>query len=375
MISQSGNVAVNALGSRRGIGFHTVVSTGNQAVLDASDWLAALAERRRRRLGRAVPRVRRRRRQARRGAGALRRARDRRRRAQGRRLGGAARAPRPPTPARSPATSASSAALVEEAGAAWAADPHELLELARVLAEPRARPRGDGGLAVLTCSGGDSGLAADEARAARARAAARSRRRPRERLAALLPERRDGRQPARLHVADLGRDRAPAPRSSRRSAHDPAIDQLLLCYDHPRGLAPEHEAEWAARARGRSPTGALESGAASLFASTLPDLLDEARPASSPAAASPTVAGLATALVCAVALRAPPGRPRPAARDRGGRGARGGPAAATADGWLGEAEAKAIAARTPGSRCRRAAWSPTPTARSSSPASSAARSR
>ncbi len=65
-------------------------------------------------------------------------------------------------------------ALVEEAGAAWAHDPHELLELARVLAEPRARPRGDGGLAILTCSGGDSSIAADEAarigdRAARAR--------------------------------------------------------------------------------------------------------------------------------------------------------------------------------------------------------------
>ena len=95
-------------------------------------------------------------------------------------------------------------ALVEEAGAAWAADPHELLELARVLAEPRARPRGHGGLAILTCSGGDSSIAADEA----------------ARLGAELPElaagdppatgaaaagRGDGRQPARLHGDDLGR--------------------------------------------------------------------------------------------------------------------------------------------------------------------------
>ena len=54
-------------------------------------------------------------------------------------------------------------ALIEEAGAAWASEPHELLELARVLAEPRARPSGSGRLAVLTCSGGDSGVAADEA--------------------------------------------------------------------------------------------------------------------------------------------------------------------------------------------------------------------
>src|SRR5262249_4838293 len=54
-------------------------------------------------------------------------------------------------------------ALVEEAGATWGRDPHELLEVARALAEPRARParRGRAGLAVLTCSGGDSGTAAD----------------------------------------------------------------------------------------------------------------------------------------------------------------------------------------------------------------------
>lgn len=45
MVTQSGNVGVNALGSRRGIRWHTVVSTGNQVVCPASDWLAALAER------------------------------------------------------------------------------------------------------------------------------------------------------------------------------------------------------------------------------------------------------------------------------------------------------------------------------------------
>ena len=44
MISQSGNVAVNALRTRRGIGFHTVISTGNGAVCDPADWLLALCE-------------------------------------------------------------------------------------------------------------------------------------------------------------------------------------------------------------------------------------------------------------------------------------------------------------------------------------------
>ena len=45
LISQSGNVAVNALASRRGLRLHTVVSCGNQAVLDATDFLEALCER------------------------------------------------------------------------------------------------------------------------------------------------------------------------------------------------------------------------------------------------------------------------------------------------------------------------------------------
>ena len=36
LVSQSGNVAVNALASARGLRLHTVVSCGNQAVLDAA---------------------------------------------------------------------------------------------------------------------------------------------------------------------------------------------------------------------------------------------------------------------------------------------------------------------------------------------------
>ena len=43
LVSQSGNVAVNALAAMRGLRFHTVVSSGNQAVLRASDYLTALA--------------------------------------------------------------------------------------------------------------------------------------------------------------------------------------------------------------------------------------------------------------------------------------------------------------------------------------------
>ncbi|HEY2768982.1 MAG TPA: CoA-binding protein, partial [Solirubrobacteraceae bacterium] len=43
LVSQSGNVAVNALATRRGLRFHTVIASGNQAVLGAADYLASLA--------------------------------------------------------------------------------------------------------------------------------------------------------------------------------------------------------------------------------------------------------------------------------------------------------------------------------------------
>jgi acetate---CoA ligase (ADP-forming) len=44
LISQSGNVAVNALAVGRGLQFHTVASVGNQAVLDAAALLSALVD-------------------------------------------------------------------------------------------------------------------------------------------------------------------------------------------------------------------------------------------------------------------------------------------------------------------------------------------
>ncbi len=44
LVSQSGNVAVNALATLRGLRFHTVVASGNQAVLSAADYLSFLAD-------------------------------------------------------------------------------------------------------------------------------------------------------------------------------------------------------------------------------------------------------------------------------------------------------------------------------------------
>ena len=43
LVSQSGNVAVNALAGRRALRFHTVVSCGNATVVDPAEWMLELA--------------------------------------------------------------------------------------------------------------------------------------------------------------------------------------------------------------------------------------------------------------------------------------------------------------------------------------------
>ena len=137
LVSQSGNVAVNALAARRGPRFHTVVSCGNSVMVDPADWLAALAQEQgvgsialyleadgdgaalcealavcaERGVGVAVLKV---------GSSAA---------------GAAAAA------AHTGAIAGDQRifrALVEEAGAAWAADVHDLLELAKAMAVPDA---------------------------------------------------------------------------------------------------------------------------------------------------------------------------------------------------------------------------------------------
>ena len=334
MISQSGNVAVNAIGSRRGIDFHTVISTGNQAVLDASDWLDALAaepgigsvamflesDGDGARLAEALARC------AERGVGVA-----------------VLKVGSSEAGARSAASHTGALAgdqrvfraLIEEAGGAWAADPHDLLELARALSEPRARPAGAGGLAVLTCSGGDSGLAADECLSAGIElpelSAATG-----ATLRELLPEAATIANPldyTSLVWADTDRLRQIA----AAVGSDPGIDQLLLCYDHPHGLSEEHEAEWAAVREGLA-AGAIESGTAALFASTLPDLVDERATRELGARGLPAIAGLRTAIACTAALAQPRVEP---ARMRAIAGAvRDAAGDAEGDGWVPEAAAK-----------------------------------
>jgi acyl-CoA synthetase (NDP forming) len=343
MITQSGNLAVNAIGSRRGIDFHTLVSAGNQTVLDAADWLAALAARdgvrsialfleedgdgarlsealalcAERDVGVAVLKVG----ESRAGAQAA--------AAHTGAVAGDQRAFR---------------ALVEEAGAAWVRDPHELLEAARVLAEPRARPRrprrqGSPGLAVLTCSGGDSGIAADLADAAGVEVPPLADE-TRHRLDELLPDAATPGNPLDYTSLIWGESELLAS-IVEAVGGDPGIDQLLLLYDHPAGLRPEHEDQWRAVRTGLA-NGAERSDSAAVIASTLPDLLDDTATRELAVRGIPAVAGLTTALACVRALRRPPGDPArlraiSAAASRARRGSNG----AGGD-WLGEAAAKRL---------------------------------
>ncbi len=336
MISQSGNVAVNALGSRRGIGFHTVISTGNQAVCDAADWLgalsasdgvrsialflesdgdgervaAALADCAEREIGVVVLKVG----ASEAGAGAA--------AAHTGSLAGDQRVFR---------------ALIEESGACWARDPHELLELARILAEPRARPSGRGGLAFLTCSGGDSGIAADEADRIGLELPTLA---PptRERLAELLPEAATIANPLD-YTSQIWAERERLAAIVAAVGDDPAVDQMVIFHDTPEELTPETEPGWQDTRRGLA-DGAERAAAAPLFASTLPDLIGEGIITELSDRGIASVGGLITAVQCAAELRRPagdPGRLREIAaaasraRSAGGDGS-----------WLGEAETKAL---------------------------------
>jgi acetyl-CoA synthetase len=335
VISQSGNVAVNALASGRGLRLHTVVSCGNQAVVDATDWLHALAGRDGvrsialfleadgdgARLCEALARCA----DAGVGVAVLK--------------VGASAAGASAAAAHTGAIAGDHAAfraLVEEAGAAWADDVHDLLELGKVLAVRRARPRGDGGLAILTCSGGDSGLGADDA-ARRGLALPPLAPATAARLRELLPAAATIANPLDYTAIIWGevetlRDTIAA------VADDPAIDQVLVFYDQPPALDGPSRASWDAVREGIR-AGAAAGAAPVLVASTLPELLDDEAAWELACADVATAAGLRTGMACAAALRRPPGdaerlRRIAAVVVRSAPGA-----------WLDEVQAKALLAR------------------------------
>jgi acyl-CoA synthetase (NDP forming) len=335
LISQSGNVAVNALGTSRGLRFHTVIASGNQAVVSAADYLEALAGSEGLRAialyleddggpslcdGLAACAA----------AGV---------RVVVLKVGSSA--------AGSRAAAAHSAALagdqrvfralVEEAGAIWAADLHELLELAKTLAVPRAaqaRP----GLAIMTCSGGDSALGADEA-AVHGLELPELSADTTARLAGLLPSAATVANPLD-YTAMIWGDRAALAALVQTVGEDPGVGQVLVFYDEPDDATGTVDASWGV-VREAIIDGAASSPVPTLVSSTLPELLDDGSAWRFAQAGVPAVAGLRTGIRCASALLSRPGAPgRLAEIAAAARSFRGVPGAASE--WVGEFESKQL---------------------------------
>jgi acetate---CoA ligase (ADP-forming) len=307
LVSQSGNVAVNALAARRGIRFHTVVSCGNSVAVDPAEWTAALARDEEVRsialyveadgdgalLCEALAEC------AERGVGvAVLKA--------GESTAGAAAAA-----AHTGAVAGDQRvfrALVEEAGAAWAEDVHDLLEIAKSLAVKGVRPlesttlKGSdpSGLGILTCSGGDSALAADECERLGLRLpllAAESAARLRD----LLPGAATVGNPLDYTALIWGE-------VERLSdiivaiGDDPSVDSLLIFYDQATDAG--RGGSWAAVREGIL-LGASRCPVPVMVSSTLPELLDEHAALAFIDAGVPAVAGLRTGLACAAAVLTP----------------------------------------------------------------------
>jgi acetyl-CoA synthetase len=309
LVSQSGNAAVNALATQRGLRFHTVVSSGNQSVLSAADYLEALA----REDGlRSV---------------ALYLEDD-----GGQRLceGLAACAEAGvrvavlkvgSSPAGVRAAAAHSGALagdqrvfralLDEAGAVLAEDLHDLLEVAKAFAtsrpyRPAGSPAAEAGLAILTCSGGDSAQGADEA-ARRELALPTFAPKTCERLRRLLPPAATVANPLDYTTMIWG-DAAALEQLITTVASDPAIDQVLVLYDQPRELDSASEQSWSA-VRDGIIASAARGDVPVIVASTLPELLDDAAAWRFASHGIAPMAGLRAGLLCAAALRRPPGDP------------------------------------------------------------------
>ena len=183
------------------------------------------------------------------------------------------------------------AALVAEAGGAWCHDPHELLETAKLMATPR--PTRSGGLAVVTCSGGDSVITADEAdrlgvpladltdatRTAARRAAARRR----------------GRSPTRSTTPTCCGPTPPRVRALVETlAADPGVSQVLYVQDTPPDLSDADAAEWKDTRDGLVTADIPGTGKA--VASGLPELMPAAVAESLAADGVTALAGIPTAL-------------------------------------------------------------------------------
>ncbi len=332
LVSQSGNVAVNAIGAARALYLHTVVSCGNQAVLEAADYLVALAQQE------GVRSV----------ALYLEAEGDGAQLAEGlalcaeREIGVAVLKSGRSTLGASAAAAHTGAvagdakvlrALVEEAGGAWVDDPHELLETAKAMAHGRRKVAG--GVAVITCSGGDAAISADEA----------------DRLEIPLPplaeETKAALKPIVPHAATIGNpldytamlwgDVEGIADIVRTTASDPSLGQVLVYYDLPQKMGAAATYSWNSQLDGILLAN-QDSVAPVIVASTLPDLLPEDMVDKCLQRGVPAVWGLTTGIKVADAMRRPFGDP---ARLR----AMGAIAGAAEPGeWLAEHEAKTMLA-------------------------------
>jgi acetate---CoA ligase (ADP-forming) len=222
-----------------------------------------------------------------------------------------------------------------------------LLELAKTLAvvsAPRrvsARGRGENagerGLAIMTCSGGDSAQGADEAERLGVElpelAPATC-----DRLRDLLPEAATAANPLD-YTAMIWGDAPALSGLVQTLGADPAIDRVLVFYDQPADLDGAVKESWDAVREGVI-AGAAASEADTIVSSTLPELLDDEAAWRFIQVGIPAVAGLRTGLRCAAAVAQPvgdPGRLREI-----GAAARAVGATGSAGAWVSEFEAKGL---------------------------------
>ncbi len=287
LISDSGNIGVVGMAHRSGEGLHTVVSTGNAAVIDTptllgevallegvravalyvegdgdgAAWCEALARCAERdvrvvvlKAGRSV-----------RGAAV-----------------GAAHT------AALVGDQAVFAAMIAEAGGVMVKQPLELLETARALALGRRDPRG---AAFLTCSGGDAAIAADLAddlgvTLADLDAATQAR------LRALLPPAATVANPLD-HTALVWADTEAIAALAETVGRDAGVGHLVYVQDEPPGLPPGPLAEWRSTRAG-GVLGGERAGLDTLVVATTPGQ-----------AAPGAVAGLDNALRALGVLQSP----------------------------------------------------------------------
>jgi acyl-CoA synthetase (NDP forming) len=270
VVTQSGNIGVTTLAARRGLHLHTVVSVGNQAVTTAADVVDALAQE----TGvRAIALYLEDDGDGAAWANALARCVDNGVRLAvlkaGRSAAGAAAGG-----AHTAAVAGDHrvfAALMREAGAAWCHDIHDLMETAKVLGG--ARSVREGGLAVVTCSGGDAVVAADEADRLGVRLADLS---PVTvaRLAEVLPEGTAITNPLD-HTNALWADVEGIAALESALATDADVAQVLYVQDVPLDLADLAAVEWELTRQGTTQAAAQHAEIRFALASTLPELMPE----------------------------------------------------------------------------------------------------